>query len=89
MPNPLTKIINWYLSPIQEAEEGCARTGLGVLPCRPADTDIVAYLINRGLTPATEDDVRTAFATLFEREATAFEELLACSFVDSFALLAR
>lgn len=89
MPNPLSKIVNWYLSPMQEPQDGGVQTVLGVLPSRPESTDIVAHLIDTGHTPATEADVRKSFALLFDRDATAFEELLAFDYVDSFGLLAR
>lgn len=88
MYNPLTKILNWYLSPVQGTTDA-VRTGLGVLPSRPESTDIVAHLIDLGHTPATEADVRDSFTLLFDRDATPFEEMLACGYVDSFGLLAR
>lgn len=89
MHNPLSKIINWYFSPVNGSTAGVAGTALGVLHSRPVETDIVAHLIHTGQTPATESDVRQSFTTLFDRDATAFEEILACEYVDSFGLLAR
>lgn len=87
MYNPLTRILNWYLAPVQGADSD--RTSLGVLPSRPGSTDIVAHLINLGRTPATEKDVRDSFTTLFDRDASPFEEMLAFDYVNSFGLLAR
>lgn len=89
MSNTLSKIVNWYLSPMQESQEATAQTALGVLPSRPESTDIVAHLIENERTPATESDVRASFQAVFDREATPFEELVAFDFVDSFGLLAR
>lgn len=89
MYNPLSRIIDWYLSPVNGGTDGAAGTALGVLPSRPADTDIVAHLIRTGHTPASAHDVRESFNTLFDRDATAFEEILAFEYVDSFGLLAR
>lgn len=88
MYNPLSKLLTWYLSPVQGTAEGAARTSLGVLPSRLEPTDIVAHLIESGYTPASEADVRNAFASIHDRRPSAFEELVACDFVASFGLLA-
>ncbi|WP_291473163.1 hypothetical protein [Corynebacterium sp.] len=88
MTNPLIRILDWYRNPVQDPS-GTSHTALGVLPSREATTDIVAHLIERGYTPATEADVRDAFSHLFDRDATPFEELVALDYVDSFGLLAR
>jgi len=89
MYNPLSRILDWYLSPVNGGTDGTAGTVLGVLPSRPGATDIVAHLIDRGHTPASESDVRESFATLFDRDASPFEEMLAFDYVDSFGLLSR
>lgn len=89
MYNPLSKILDWYMSPVQGGATGAAGTALSVLPSRPVETDIVAHLIHTGHTPASAADVRESFSTLFDRDATPFEEILAFDYVDSFGLLAR
>ena len=88
MYNPLSRLIDWYLAPVQDAA-GTAGTGLGVLPSREGATDIVAHLLATDHTPASVDDVRDAFRFLTDRDATPFEELLALDHVNSFGLLAR
>ncbi|WP_297006347.1 hypothetical protein [uncultured Corynebacterium sp.] len=89
MYNPLSKILDWYLAPVHGTADAAAGTGLGVLHSRPAATDIVAHLIDTGHTPAREADVRSSFVTLYDRDATPFEEIVAFDYVDSFGLLAR
>ena len=89
MHTPLSTTTKCYFAPDTGSPAGGAATALGVLHSRPVETDIVAHLIHTGQTPATESDVRQSFTTLFDRDATAFEEILACEYVDSFGLLAR
>lgn len=88
MINALTKLLSWYRSPKDGETNGAASIALGVLPTRPDRSDIVAYLIHQGLTPATAEDVRAAFAVINDREANDFEELMALDYVHSFGLLA-
>ncbi|HIW90897.1 MAG TPA: hypothetical protein H9870_04460 [Candidatus Corynebacterium avicola] len=88
MINALTKLLSWYRSPIDGDTSGASTTALGVLPTRPDRSDIVAYLIHEGHTPATTGDVRAAFAVINDREASDFEELMALDYVHSFGLLA-
>ncbi|AWT25362.1 MULTISPECIES: hypothetical protein [Corynebacterium] len=93
MYNPLTKFLDWYLSPVQGISETTAQTGLGVLPSRTeptdASTDIVARLIESGHTPATGEDVLQEFTAVHDRHPSPFEELAVLDYVGSFGLLAN
>ncbi len=88
MNNPLSKLLDWYRSPIQGETAGAATSVLGVLPSRVEQTDIVGHLIEAGHTPATAADVRDAFEAVHGHEATTFEALVAFDYVDGFGLLA-